>query len=158
MQLCKFYFIVHSAILVHIPVQWLETPACTVWLFCFIVESWNLKQYLKWLILIYESAHVSSYSYSLYFVLCSSFYMLKQTYNSQFLAFSICLYVFNILLKASSQPEAQRKQISEHLLKKLMKKLQKYKSNPTAFAENFPLYVVLVVRMHRWDVVVRPKE
>ena len=66
-----------------------------------------------------------------------------------FLAFSMCLYVFNFLLKARSQPEAQRKQISEHLLKKLMKKLQKYKSNPTASEENFPLYVVLVVRMHR---------
>lgn len=61
-------------------------------------------------------------------------------------------------MKARSQPEAQRKQISEHLLKKLMKKLQKYKSNPTAFVENFPLYVVLAVRMHRWDVVVRPQK
>ena len=61
----------------------------------------------------------------------------------------MCLYVFNFLLKASSQPEGQRKQISEHFLKKVMKKLQKYKSNPTVFAENFPLYVALVVRMHR---------
>ena len=75
--------------------------------------------------------------------------MFEQTCNSQFLAFSMCLYAFNSFTKARSQPEAQRKQISEHLLKKLMKKLQKYKNNPTAFVENFPLYVVLAVRMHR---------
>lgn len=40
---------------------------------------------------------------------------------------------------------------SEHLVKKMIKKLEKYKSNPAVLEENFPLYVLLVARMHRWE-------
>ena len=53
------------------------------------------------------------------------------------------------VLQASSLPEAHRKVISEHMLKKMTEKLQKNQSNPAVFEENFPLYVLLVVRMHR---------
>lgn len=54
-----------------------------------------------------------------------------------------------MLLQASSLPEAHRKVISEHVLKKMIEKLQKNQSNPAVFEENFPLYVLLVARMHR---------
>lgn len=57
------------------------------------------------------------------------------------------MYMY-VLLKAKSQADVQMKQ-SEHLVKKMIKKLEKYKSNPAVLEENFPLYVLLVARMHR---------
>jgi len=56
--------------------------------------------------------------------------------------------VFFNLIKAKSQSEVQGKR-SEHILKKFLKKLEKYRSISEVFDENFPLYVILVVRMHR---------
>ena len=53
-------------------------------------------------------------------------------------------------IKVKSQADVQMKQ-SEHLVKKLIKKLEKYKSNPAVLEENFPLYVLLVARMQRWE-------
>ena len=50
-----------------------------------------------------------------------------------------------------SSHEAQGKQLSENLLKKMNKKLEKYKNNPVAFEENFPLYVLLIIHMNRWE-------
>lgn len=58
------------------------------------------------------------------------------------------MYLSN-LIKAKSQPEVQGKR-SEPLLKKFLKKLEKYKSTSAMFDENFPLYVVLALRMHRY--------
>ena len=55
--------------------------------------------------------------------------------------------VFN-LIKAKSQSEVQGKR-SEQILKKFLKKLEKYRSISEVFDENFPLYVILAVRMHR---------
>ena len=43
------------------------------------------------------------------------------------------------------------KQLSELLLKKMNKKLEKYKNNPVVFEENFPLYMLLIVHLHRWE-------
>ena len=54
-----------------------------------------------------------------------------------------------IFLQANSLPEAHRKVISEHMLKKMIEKLQRNQSNPAVFDDNFPLYVLLVARMHR---------
>ena len=59
----------------------------------------------------------------------------------------ICIAWF---IKVKSQADVQMKQ-SEHLVKKMIKKLEKYKSNPAVLEENFPLYVLLVARMHRWE-------
>ena len=53
--------------------------------------------------------------------------------------------------KAKLQADVQLKQ-SEHLVKKLIKKFEKCKSNPAVLEENFPFYVLLVARMHRWEL------
>ena len=53
------------------------------------------------------------------------------------------------IFKVKSPHEAQGKQLSENVLKKMNRKLEKYKNNPVAFEENFPLYVLLVIHMHR---------
>ena len=63
-----------------------------------------------------------------------------------------CLEAFQFIhFKAKSQPEAQVKQVSELLLKKMNKKLEKYKNSQVVLEENFPLYMLLIVHLHRWE-------
>ena len=77
---------------------------------------------------------------------------LFQDYGSSSALYSVSgdrSFKLNSLLQANSLPEAHRKVVSEHMLKKMIEKLQKNQSNPAVFEENFPLYVLLVARMHR---------